>query len=193
MNFYFYRIHSSLSSIFCWITSKSRIFQQILNHTAIYLGAFLIPYLTCSFVVGFPLLYLEMSLGQFSRAGPAVVYGRLRPLFQGIGWCMASLSLMVSIYYNIIVSWILIYLYIIFTGRSDEWASCRNDFNTIYCSSKLEDQRCILELGATNSTNFAYFYNRSCHYGTDDLISHEREHFYNTTMPPVSPAEEFFE
>lgn len=60
------------------------------------LGAFLIPYLTCSFVVGFPLLYLEMSLGQFSKAGPAVVYGRIRPLFQGIGWCMASLSLMVS-------------------------------------------------------------------------------------------------
>jgi hypothetical protein len=46
-------------------------------------GAFLIPYLTCSFIVGLPLLYLEMSLGQFSQSGPAVVYGRIRPLFQG--------------------------------------------------------------------------------------------------------------
>ena len=51
-------------------------------------GAFLIPYLICSFAVGFPLLYLEMSIGQFSRAGPAVVYGRIAPLLQGIGWCM---------------------------------------------------------------------------------------------------------
>lgn len=111
----------------------------------------MIPYLTCSFVVGFPLLYLEMSLGQFSRAGPAVVYGRLRPVFQGIGWCMASLSLMVSIYYNVIVSWIIIYLYIIFTGRSDEWASCRNDFNTI-CEflkylKKSKNFRLLLKIG----------------------------------------------
>ncbi|KAH7718391.1 SNF-5 protein [Aphelenchoides avenae] len=45
-------------------------------------GAFLIPYLTCSMLIGFPMLYLEMSLGQFSNTGPAVVYGRIRPLFQ---------------------------------------------------------------------------------------------------------------
>ncbi|CAK5079812.1 unnamed protein product [Meloidogyne enterolobii] len=46
-------------------------------------GAFLIPYLICSFIVGLPLLHLEMSLGQFSQSGTAVVYGRIRPLFHG--------------------------------------------------------------------------------------------------------------
>lgn len=61
------------------------------------------------------------------------------------------------------------------------------------CSSKLEDQRCVNEMGATNSSEFAFFYNRSCHYGTDHMLIHERDLFYNTTMPPVSPAEEFFE
>jgi hypothetical protein len=64
-----------------------------------------------------------MSLGQFSKCGPAVVHGRIRPLFQGekhldisdlsksfyvvifivpgVGWSMAAISLMVSIYYNV--------------------------------------------------------------------------------------------
>ena len=49
-------------------------------------GAFLLPYLCCSFIIGLPILYLELSLGQFSKAGPAVVHGRLRPYAQGIGW-----------------------------------------------------------------------------------------------------------
>lgn len=57
----------------------------------------------------------------------------------------------------------------------------------------MEDARCISEIGATNSTEFAFFYNQSCHYGTDNHILHEREYFYNSSMPPVSPAEEFFE
>ncbi|KAI6181637.1 Snf-9 [Aphelenchoides besseyi] len=170
-------------------------------------GAFLIPYLICSFGVGFPLLYLEMSLGQFARGmkvetlmeidtfsgGPAVIYGRIRPLFQGIGWCMASLSLLVSVYYNVIVSWILIYLGIIITGRSDEWASCRNEFNTAYCSSTLENERCAYEIGGTNATEWAFFFNGSCHYGTNEEMVKQRDEFYAQTLPPVSPAEEFFE
>uniref|UniRef100_A0A914MXJ6 Transporter n=1 Tax=Meloidogyne incognita TaxID=6306 RepID=A0A914MXJ6_MELIC len=94
-------------------------------------GAFLIPYLICSFIVGLPLLHLEMSLGQFSQSGTAVVYGRIRPLFHGIGWSMSAMSLIVSVYYNVILAWVLIYLWTIVTGRSGEWASCRNEYNTI--------------------------------------------------------------
>ncbi|KAH7693072.1 neurotransmitter transporter-like protein, partial [Aphelenchoides avenae] len=45
-------------------------------------GAFLIPYLTCSVLIGFPMLYLELTLGQFARVGPGVAYGRIRPILQ---------------------------------------------------------------------------------------------------------------
>lgn len=34
-------------------------------------------------VIGFPVLYLELSLGQFSKVGSSVVYGRMWPLFTG--------------------------------------------------------------------------------------------------------------
>ncbi|CAK5059860.1 unnamed protein product [Meloidogyne enterolobii] len=43
-----------------------------------------------------------MSIGQFCKAGPAVAYGWIRPAFQGIGWSMAMLSLLIGIYYNVI-------------------------------------------------------------------------------------------
>ena len=156
-------------------------------------GAFLIPYLTCSFVVGFPLLYLEMSLGQFSRCGPAVVHGRMRPLFQGVGWSMAAISLMVSVYYNVIVAWVLIYLWVIFTGRYGEWASCMNGFNSIYCSSSLEDARCAEQVGATNATQWAFFFNRTCYYGSDEGARERQRRLFDEDLPAVSPAEEFFE
>jgi solute carrier family 6 GABA transporter-like protein 6/8/11/12/13 len=62
-------------------------------------GAFLIPYFTCSFVIGFPMLYMELSLGQFTRVGPAVVYGRIRPFLQG--WWALLLD-MAYINYNLL-------------------------------------------------------------------------------------------
>ncbi|KAL3097507.1 hypothetical protein niasHS_003955 [Heterodera schachtii] len=155
-------------------------------------GAFLVPYLTCSFLVGFPLLFLEMSLGQFSRSGPAVVHGRIRPLFQGVGWSMATISLMVSIYYNVIVGWVLIYIWIIVSGRSSDWSSCTNSFNTIYCQSSLEDKRCATEIGASNATEWAFFFNGSCFFGTDKAAQFARKAQF-AVLSAVSPAEEFFE
>ena len=61
--------------------------------------SFLISYLFVSFIIGFPLLYLELSLGQYARAGPAVLHGRIRPLFQGLGWGMVIMAILVCIYY----------------------------------------------------------------------------------------------
>uniref|UniRef100_A0A914PER7 Transporter n=1 Tax=Panagrolaimus davidi TaxID=227884 RepID=A0A914PER7_9BILA len=92
-------------------------------------GSFMIPYLTCSFMIGFPMLYLELSLGQYSQSGPATVYGKMRPYAQGLGWGMAITSLLVSIYYNVIVSWVLVFIVTIFMGESRNWALCENYWN----------------------------------------------------------------
>ncbi|KAI6216566.1 Transporter [Aphelenchoides fujianensis] len=46
-------------------------------------GAFLLPYLFCSFIIGFPILFLEMSLASTLKWGPLLAYGRIRPAFQG--------------------------------------------------------------------------------------------------------------
>lgn len=39
-----------------------------------YLGAFLIPYFILYFLIGAPLYYLELALGQFSSRGPATCF-----------------------------------------------------------------------------------------------------------------------
>ncbi|KAE9549322.1 hypothetical protein FO519_007473 [Halicephalobus sp. NKZ332] len=98
-------------------------------------GAFLLPYLCCSFIIGLPILYLELSLGQFSKAGPAVVHGRLRPYAQGIGWGMTIMSSLVAINYNVIVAWVLLYLFSIITGQSYKWTTCGNPWNSENCVS----------------------------------------------------------
>uniref|UniRef100_A0A914NDK7 Transporter n=1 Tax=Meloidogyne incognita TaxID=6306 RepID=A0A914NDK7_MELIC len=155
-------------------------------------GAFLIPYLICSFIVGLPLLHLEMSLGQFSQSGTAVVYGRIRPLFHGIGWSMSAMSLIVSVYYNVILAWVLIYLWTIVTGRSGEWASCRNDYNTIYCQSTVEDSLCIEEFAQKSQNVLAFYFNKSCHSDNDIITKNLKTETFNK-LSAVSPAEEFFE
>ena len=73
-----------------------------------------------------------------------LIYGRLgledlydgTPLFSGIGHAMLMVSLLVSIYYNVIIAWILFYLFASFQSdvpwRScdPKWASanCREDY-----------------------------------------------------------------
>ncbi|KAI6208220.1 Snf-9 [Aphelenchoides besseyi] len=156
-------------------------------------GAFLIPYFLCSFLVGFPLLYFELSLGQFARTSPAIVYGRIRPVLQGVGWAMVLLSVLVCIYYNMVVAWSIIYLFTIIRGHANDWSSCMNSFNTIYCQSSIEDDRCTKELSeAANRTISAFFFNYTCH-ATSDQTAWQLRNWTLTKLAPVSPAEEFFE
>uniref|UniRef100_A0A914VDG6 Transporter n=1 Tax=Plectus sambesii TaxID=2011161 RepID=A0A914VDG6_9BILA len=122
-------------------------------------AAFLIPYLVSLFVAGLPIFYMELSLGQFSSLGPNCIFGKLVPVLQGVGWGMVTVSFLVSIYYNLIIAWILIYLVLSFRGEM-MWSSCTNSWNTINCDSNLEEARCLEEFG--NTTDVFYF-NFSCH------------------------------
>ena len=45
-------------------------------------GAFLVPYFFILIVVGFPMLLLEMGIGQFASLGPVSIW-RFSPLFKG--------------------------------------------------------------------------------------------------------------
>ncbi|KAL7076769.1 hypothetical protein ACQ4LE_003942, partial [Meloidogyne hapla] len=104
----------------------------------------------------------------------------------------SAMSLIVSVYYNVILAWVLIYLWTIITGRSGEWASCRNDFNTIYCQSTLEDRFCIEEFSKKSQNVLAFYFNGSCHSSNDVLTKKFKKEIFSK-LSAVSPAEEFFE
>ena len=48
----------------------------------LFLGAFLIPYLILLLLVGKPMYYMEVAIGQFSQQGPLGIW-KLAPLFTG--------------------------------------------------------------------------------------------------------------
>ncbi len=47
------------------------------------IGAFLIPYFCIYFLIGTPLFFLEMSLGQFTSSGSAAAF-KMSRMFKGI-------------------------------------------------------------------------------------------------------------
>lgn len=91
-----------------------------------------------------------------------------------------------------IVAWSLLYIFVIITGRTYVWSSCMNDFNTLYCSSSLEDKRCSDELSTATQSISAFFFNRTC-FTVDNIEMRTRQKDTFTHLPAVSPAEEFFE
>jgi len=98
-------------------------------------GAFLLPYLLMLGLVGLPLFYLEVCLGQFCSRGAAKCW-QFAPIFKGVGVAMIVASTMVSIYYNMIIAWAEFYMFASFTTKLP-WGTCDNDqWNTANCSLK---------------------------------------------------------
>ncbi|CAF4303452.1 unnamed protein product, partial [Adineta steineri] len=103
-------------------------------------GAFLIPYFILYFLIGAPIYYLELALGQFSSRGPATAF-ILAKGWQGVGFAMIINSVLCMLYYNVIISWALFYLVASFR-KNLLWKKCGNWWN---------DERCFIP-GVQNST-----------------------------------------
>ncbi|CAH1378553.1 hypothetical protein MTP99_002379 [Tenebrio molitor] len=95
-------------------------------------GAFLVPYCIMLIVGGIPLFYMELALGQFNRKGAITCWGRLCPLFKGIGYAVVLIAFYVDFYYNVIIAWALRFFFASFTSMLP-WTSCDNPWNTPNC------------------------------------------------------------
>ncbi|XP_070557643.1 sodium-dependent proline transporter-like [Ptychodera flava] len=94
-------------------------------------GAFLVPYLIMMFLCGMTLFFMEVAWGQFCSEGPITAW-KLCPLFRGAGYAMVVISFLVSVYYNVIISYTLFYFFASFT-KELPWKTCGNDWNTENC------------------------------------------------------------
>ncbi|KAG8230248.1 hypothetical protein J437_LFUL009786 [Ladona fulva] len=83
-------------------------------------------------VGGIPLFYMELALGQFNRKGAITCWGRLVPLFKGIGYAVVLIAFYVDFYYNVIIAWSLRYFFASFTSMLP-WTTCDNVWNTPRC------------------------------------------------------------
>ncbi|KAM9789032.1 sodium- and chloride-dependent GABA transporter ine [Neosynchiropus ocellatus] len=97
-------------------------------------GAFLVPYLLMLVLLGIPLLYLELIIGQYMRKGPVHALANACPLLKGVGMASVAISFIMCTYYNVVITWALYYLFSSFQNPLP-WLGCNNTWNTPNCSN----------------------------------------------------------
>ena len=91
----------------------------------------MIPYVISLFLMGIPVFYMELAVGQRFRKGPLHVWNKLCPHLAGVGLSSVVVSFMVGCYYNMIVAWCFYYLFISFQAEVP-YAKCPTvaDYNS---------------------------------------------------------------
>uniref|UniRef100_A0A336MM73 Transporter n=1 Tax=Culicoides sonorensis TaxID=179676 RepID=A0A336MM73_CULSO len=89
-------------------------------------GAFVIPYIIVLIIIGKPIYYMEMLIGQFSSRGSAKVYD-MCPAFRGVGLGQLVALGVVTTHYSGTMSIILSYLYDSFKAPLP-WAHCKPEW-----------------------------------------------------------------
>uniref|UniRef100_A0A0N5AMZ9 Transporter n=1 Tax=Syphacia muris TaxID=451379 RepID=A0A0N5AMZ9_9BILA len=133
-------------------------------------GAFLIPYFISLIFCGAPLFILETSWGQLVNTGGLGMF-KICPIFKGVGIAAVVMAFWLNIYYIVVLSWAMCYLW--HSIRSDDnvpWKFCNNSWNTKHCRSEYEPLHCV-----SNATIAKYFNVKSL---TKEHIDEYRKQFF---------------
>ncbi|CAO2632834.1 Sodium-dependent neutral amino acid transporter SLC6A17 [Lemmus lemmus] len=111
-------------------------------------GSFLLMYLILLLLVGIPLLYMEMIIGQWLRMDNIRAWKRLAPWLGGLGYSSTLACVLVSLYNSALISWNLSYL-----GQSFEypppWEQCQ-----VYSSENIN----ATEIQCLQTVPYQYFW-----------------------------------
>ncbi|PIK45210.1 amino acid transporter [Apostichopus japonicus] len=81
---------------------------------------------------GMPLFFLELSYGQYSSRGPISVWQSV-PLLRGVGYGMVVTSGIVAVYYNVIITYCIFYMFKSMT-KSLPWVGCDHEWNSEFAA-----------------------------------------------------------
>ena len=90
-------------------------------------GFFFIPYLLALFLLGIPLLLMELALGQKFQRGDISVFGGINKRLRGIGIASVFSAYIICFYYNVIISWAIVYFISAFISPLP-WSEENKDF-----------------------------------------------------------------
>ncbi|KAL7735826.1 hypothetical protein ACLKA6_017828 [Drosophila palustris] len=144
-------------------------------------GAFLIPFTIMLIIAGLPLMFMELSFGQYAALGPVAIYRRFCPLFRGLGTGMIIVSAIVMLYYNLIIAWTIFYMFASFRTQLP-WQNCEPEWSTENCFSYAMADQCE----TLNGT----YYLRKCYNATFAEEHNITEMALHALKRP--PAEEYF-
>ncbi|GFY35784.1 sodium- and chloride-dependent glycine transporter 2 [Trichonephila clavipes] len=126
------------------VVSHSKVTNIMTNQTRT--SAFLIPYLLMLLLAGKPLYFMELAFGQFAGLGPLAIWNCL-PIAKGIGYAMVTISLVICIYYNVIVCYTVFYIASTFQ-TTVPWATCpAYPHNVTRCHVRNQEEAFISKLG----------------------------------------------
>jgi hypothetical protein len=86
-------------------------------------GAFLIPYTIMIFLLGLPLFFMELALGQYNKCGAITCWKKICPLLSGVGYAVVIIAFYTDFFYNVVISWGVYYLLGSFSS-SLPWGTC---------------------------------------------------------------------
>nr|CAI5822965.1 unnamed protein product [Callosobruchus analis] len=136
-------------------------------------GAFLIPYLIVLVLIGRPMYYLEMCLGQFNSRGNVKIFENLAPVLKGLGYGQLLGTMCVASYYASLMAITLFYLINSFTA-SLPWAECNPAWANTTSHGFVQPSFPICVDFAANASTTAHKY---------DVPS---KHSYNTNLSDLS-------
>lgn len=97
-------------------------------------GAFLVPYIIVLFLIGKPIYYLEMIVGQFTNRSSVKLWA-VAPGLRGVGWAQMFSSAAVGTYYCSLMSLTVYYLVSSFQAQLP-WAVCDVAWTDCFDSKK---------------------------------------------------------
>lgn len=99
-------------------------------------GAFMLPYLILLAVIGRPIYYMEMVIGQFSGSNSIKMW-KCVPAFRGLGFAQLFSVSYIAIFYNYLMGISLYYLFASFTSELP-WTKCRPEWvnGTDFCEQE---------------------------------------------------------
>jgi len=90
-------------------------------------GAFFIPYIMALLIVGIPMLFLEIILGQFYQTGDIGVFSSFHRRLSGVGVTSIACGYILITYYSILIVWVINAFFASFSS-SAPWK--QDDVNT---------------------------------------------------------------
>ncbi|XP_032751035.1 orphan sodium- and chloride-dependent neurotransmitter transporter NTT5 [Rattus rattus] len=131
---------------------------------------FFIAYLLMLFVIGIPLLFLEMAVGQRAQQSSIDLWKTLSPWFGGLGYSMVMVCLITNTYLNVFNSWILFYMSHIFHFVVP-WDRCPLQRNSSDFDPECEQ-----------ATSYTYFWYRQTLKASDSIEDEGGQPSFNLAM-----------
>ena len=161
----------------CIITVVHQASKQNLGDFLILFPAFFVPYIIVLIFLGIPMVFMEMTIGQYFSVGPTDAFRQMAPILTGVSYLLALNSMINCCLYTMMISWSRSYSSDA-TSCFKGWETCyqRHFYNTPECYTAEDDDSCHdIDPDPNSLAGYQYadrlFHNFKC-ISTDEFCSY---------------------